>query len=549
MKLILFLLKASWRTVLLAALVGGVSGVASIAMVAFILRALGQPDASSLTVISLFAGLCLVVLLTRIGSNMLLLRLTQNSVARLRMGLCRRILDSPLRHLEEIGVPSMLGSLTGDVAIVARAMNGVPVLAISIVILLGGAVYLATLSLGLLLGLAVFCVLGVASYWYSSRFAHRYVKQATVAYDLWLKHIRALLEGVKELKMHHDRRSEFVDGVLQPAEDLLCDSKYRCDTLFDAAVVCARSLFFVAIGLLLFAWPRVFPTDSATLTGYVLTILYLMSPLEQVVAWLPFLSYASVAMGHIERLGLMLEKAERENVALAPIERWERIDLVGVTHTYRRDGHSRDFVLGPIDLSLRPGQIVFIVGGNGTGKTTLAKLLTGLYVPESGEIRVDGRPITAENREGYRQLFSVVFDDAAVFESLWGLGASDLDQRAQDYLQQLELDHAVTVTGGTFSTTQLSRGQRKRLALLTAYLEDRPIYVFDEWAADQDPTFRKVFYLRLLPELKRRGKAVVAVTHDDRYFASADCVIKLEEGKIAQSVLPEAFHQPEFGKV
>jgi len=143
----------------------------------------------------------------------------------------------------------------------------------------------------------------------------------------------------------------------------------------------------------------------------------------------------------------------------------------------------------------------------------------------------------------------VVFDDAAVFDSLWGLGAADLDQRAREYLQQLELDHAVTVTDGTFSTTQLSRGQRKRLALLTAYLEDRPIYVFDEWAADQDPTFRKVFYLRLLPELRRRGKTVVAVTHDDRYFATADCVIKLEEGKIVQSLLPEASHQPEFGNV
>jgi len=535
MKLLFFLLKASWRTVLLAALVGGLSGGASIAMVAFILRALHQPGGSSATVAWLFAGLCLIVLLTRIGSNMLLMRLTQDSVARLRMGLCRRILESPLRHLEEIGVPSMLGALTGDVAIVSRAMNGVPVLAISIVILVGGAVYLGTLSIGLLLGLVVFSILGVASYWYSSRFAHRYVKEATAAYDVWLKHARSLLEGIKELKIHHDRRREFVDSVLGPAEDVLCESRYRCNTLFDAAVVCGRSLFFVAIGLLLFAWPRIFPTDSGTLTGYVLTILYLMSPLEQVVAWLPFLSYASVAMGHIERLGLMLEEAPPENVALAPIDRWEQIEMAGVTHTYRRDGHSHNFVLGPIDLSLRPGQIVFIVGGNGTGKTTLAKLLTGLYVPESGEIRVDGRPVTAENREGYRQLFSVVFDDATVFESLWGLEAADLDRRAGEYLRQLEIDHLVTVSDGRFSTTQLSRGQRKRLALLTAYLEDRPIYVFDEWAADQDPAFRKVFYLELLPELKSRGKTVVAVTHDDRYFAAADCLIKLEEGRIVQS--------------
>ena len=143
--------------------------------------------------------------------------------------------------------------------------------------------------------------------------------------------------------------------------------------------------------------------------------------------------------------------------------------------------------MGPIDSTIRRGQIVFIIGGNGSGKTTLAKLISGLYLPESGQICLDGRPIDDANREAYRQLFSVVFDDAVIFESLWGLEAADLDERAQELLAAVELDHVVSVTNGVFSTTRLSRGQRKRLALVTAYLEDRPIYLFDEWAADQDP--------------------------------------------------------------
>ena len=182
---------------------------------------------------------------------------------------------------------------------------------------------------------------------------------------------------------------------------------------------------------------------------------------------------------------------------------------------------------------MRPGEIVFIVGGNGSGKTTLAKLIVGLYIPEAGEIRLDGRAVTGEARDAYRQLFAAVFDDAVVFESLWGLGAADLDQRAREYLRLLEIEHVVSVKNGTFSNVHVSRGQTKRLALLTAYLEDRPIYVFDEWAADQDPVFKRMFYLRLLPELKRRGKTVLAVTHDDRYFDQADRVFKLEEGKVA----------------
>jgi putative pyoverdin transport system ATP-binding/permease protein len=281
----------------------------------------------------------------------------------------------------------------------------------------------------------------------------------------------------------------------------------------------------------------------------VLTILFVMGPLEHILGWLPFMSHASVSVAHIERLGLLLDEAERENVEAEPADRWEQIELAGVTHAYHREGHSRGFALGPIDLALRPGEIVFIVGGNGSGKTTLAKLLTGLYVPEAGEIRLDGRAVAAANRESYRQLFSVVFDNAAVFDALWGLDATDLDRRAGEYLRDLELDRVVQVSGGEFSTTELSRGQRKRLALLTAYLEDRPIYVFDEWAADQDPVFRKVFYFRLLPELKLRGKTVVAITHDDHYFGIADRIIKLDEGQMVDAFPQDTLKEPQFDKL
>jgi putative ATP-binding cassette transporter len=188
-----------------------------------------------------------------------------------------------------------------------------------------------------------------------------------------------------------------------------------------------------------------------------------------------------------------------------------------------------------VDVTLQPGELAFLTGGNGSGKTTLAKVLTGLYAPESGEVRVNGRPVGPAQREDYRQLFSVVFGDSFVFDGFLGLG-SDLDERARDYLALFGLADKVRVRNGLLSTTALSRGQRKRLALLTAYLEDRPVYVFDEWAADQDPSFREVFYTRLLPELKDRGKAVLAITHDDRYFGVADRLVRLDDGMLAREV-------------
>jgi putative ATP-binding cassette transporter len=215
-----------------------------------------------------------------------------------------------------------------------------------------------------------------------------------------------------------------------------------------------------------------------------------------------------------------------------PRRPWERIEFIGVTHTYFQEREERNFICGPIDLTLYPGELVFMMGGNGSGKTTFAKLVTGLYIPESGEIRIDGEVVTDRNREYYREHFSAVFSDFYLFTQLLGFDPRDVESRAQARLNRLQLDHKVEVDGGCFSTTELSQGQRKRLALLVAFLEDRPIYLFDEWAADQDPTFREVFYLELLPELKAMGKTVIVISHDDRYFHVADRLIKMDCGRI-----------------
>ncbi|HEU4535634.1 MAG TPA: ATP-binding cassette domain-containing protein, partial [Polyangiaceae bacterium] len=211
---------------------------------------------------------------------------------------------------------------------------------------------------------------------------------------------------------------------------------------------------------------------------------------------------------------------------------WRSLELVGVTHRYYREQEQESFRLGPIDLAFRPGEIVFLVGGNGSGKTTLARLLLGLYAPEAGEILLDGAPV--RDALGYRRLFSAVFADYHVFEDLLGLDDPALAERARHYIARLELGHRVSVEAGRLRVVGLSQGQRKRLALLAAALEDRPFYVFDEWASDQDPTFRKVFYTELLPELRAAGKTALVITHDDQYFATADRCLRLDFGRLTE---------------
>jgi putative ATP-binding cassette transporter len=340
---------------------------------------------------------------------------------------------------------------------------------------------------------------------------------------------------VKELKVHGGRREAFLTDALLETAAFYRRRNTAGLTLHAAAGSWGQLLFLVAIGLLLFAVPELAPVPWEARAGVTLAIVYATAPLEAILSWAPALSRARVALRKIEGLGLSAAAPDPEGEPASRGGAGPRVaclELASVMHAYRRPGEPGGFVLGPLDLTLRPGELVFVAGGNGSGKTTLAKILTGLYTPEAGKVLLNGRTVAARDQEAYRQLFSVVFADCYLFDGLLGLGFPELDARAQHYLTRLGLEQQVRVKGGILSTTEVSQGQRKRLALLTAYLEDRPVYVFDEWAADQDPCFKEVFYTRLLPELKARGKVVLVITHDEKYFPVADRVVRLDDGKL-----------------
>jgi putative pyoverdin transport system ATP-binding/permease protein len=485
----------------------------------------------------LFVPLVTVALGTRIAFLSLLGRVHQHAVFALRQELARRILATPLRALEDTGVSHLQATLTVDVMAISEGFRLLPSLFINLTSGLGCLSYLAWLSPVGFLGLLAMGGLGLLSYWLPTQRAVRTAERARAWEDRLFEHIRALTEGVKELALHGGRRRAFVDECFDPAADRLRQLSVRIDDIYGATASWGLFLFFVLIGMVLFVLPSLLSLTGRVLTGYALAILYLQQPLAGVLEALPFIHRGGVACRKIAALGLLpasaVESLPRQPARAQP---FERIDFCDVGHRYHRDGEDRPFELGPLNFTLRRGELVFLVGGNGSGKTTLAKLLTGLYAPERGEIRIDGQPVTEDDCEDYRARCSAVFSDFFLFDSLLGV-PSDPSSRARmdDYLVRLELDHKVSIRDGRFSTTLLSQGQRKRLALLAAYMEDRPLYVFDEWAADQDPAFKAVFYEELLPELQRLGRTVVVITHDDKYFHAADRVLRLEFGKLHAS--------------
>ena len=321
--------------------------------------------------------------------------------------------------------------------------------------------------------------------------------------------------------------------------------------------------------------------------SYVLVTIFLAMPMQHFMTRIPDLLRGDVALAKIREMDLMmLVDGDEELMPYdgRPVAVEGRLELTGVSYTYqgelapssplgssvRRPAPSVDpgrtgtpgarrrppppgpppgsgpgFQLGPLDVVLEPSQITFVVGGNGSGKSTLAKLITGLYAPQTGSLTFNGEPISHHNAEWFRQNCSAIFTDFHLFEEYLGFDRPGIDDEVRRYLVELRLEQKVTVHDGRLSTVALSQGQRKRLALLTALLEDRPIYVFDEWAADQEPAFREVFYTRILSDLKARGKTIVVITHDDRYFDCADQIVRLDFGQredvaATQESMPEA---------
>ena len=458
----------------------------------------------------------------------------------MRVDLGRRILATPLRRVEEAGLHRILAALTNDMESISNAFLRVPFLCNCAAVVMVCLVYMGWLSWTLLLALLGFIIIVVVSYVLPANRANRFIQKGREEWDTLVNHFRALTIGAKELKLNRRRSDVFLYSTVQETSLSMQEQSARGANIYAVLNSWTQLMYFIVLRVILFVLPGIIGNVTPqVLTGYALTILYMSGPLMALVGIVPTFSRASIALSRIEKLGLALADHNiREEVtdAIAAPLKWHEIELRGITHSYYREREASSFTLGPINTTITRGELVFLVGGNGSGKTTLAKLLCGLYIPESGSLVLDGKPVTDQTRDQYRQLFSVVFSDFYLFEKLLGLNAKNLDTRAAHYIARLQLEHKVEVRDGQLSTVDLSQGQRKRLALLTAYLEDRPVYIFDEWAADQDPVFREIFYYELLPELKARGKTVVVISHDDRYYGMADRILKLDYGQLAEAV-------------
>ncbi|NUT53570.1 MAG: cyclic peptide export ABC transporter [Saccharothrix sp.] len=538
MRLFRHLMRSSPRVFLAALVAGLVSGAAGAAFIVMVNLALVR--GADPAVVWGFTVLCAVTVLARFAAQSMLFRLSQDVIYRMRRALVDGVLGAPLRQTEQLGPARLYSALSDDVIVIADVMPGLPAVCSGAAFVVVSLIYLVVVS-PVVAGAALLAtVVGAAVYRLFSIGGMRRLNAAREYQDQLFEHFRAVTEGTKELKLDRARRAALAGVELDRTALAYRDHGIRGLTVFEGAAGSGQALFFALIGVLLFLFPLHFAVPRQTLADAVMVLLFLVASLQGVLIWVPQLGRASAALGKVEELldALPATPTSPAEPAEPPVPgSWRRVELRGVRHVYPGP-RGESFTLGPVDLVVRRGEVLFVVGGNGSGKTTLAKLITGLYEPEEGLVLVDGVPVAPTERDDYRQSFAAVFTDFFLFDSLLGLPAADRESKAHEYLRRLQLDHKVRIEGDRFSTTALSQGQRKRLALLTAYLSDRPCYVFDEWAADQDPVFKDVFYRELLPELRARDKAVVVISHDDRYFGLADRLVRLENGLVLPEEVP-----------
>jgi putative ATP-binding cassette transporter len=548
MDLLILMAKRSWRALLVATLTGLICGLAAAGLIATINHSLEIFDQLRPADGLYFAGLVVLVAVSRVIADISLLRLGQGAVHDMRLHLSAKLIDTPYAQLQRLGKHRLLAMLTDDTQTISQAVELVPILLVNAGIIAACLSYLGWLSLPLL-GLTLsLIILGSLSFNWPQRRALTSISRARELKDQLFDQYRLLTDGSKELQLNHPRRQHFFSRLLLPVSQQYRQDFVRGMSIYAVVLNWGNAVFYMLIGVVLFAAPHFIELSASLVTGYILAILYMITPLSELMHALPTLGRASVALNKIRALEGEME-ASNEAVETIPPTRVRSLVCRKVAHTYYREREDGHFTLGPIDLSLNAGEVVFITGGNGSGKTTLAMLLTGLYRPENGDILLDEQVSSANDNHHYRQHFSAIFTDFCLFENLLNGDDPQRIQQAQEYLVHLQLDHKVRIEEGQLTTLALSTGQRKRLALLSAYLEDRPCYLFDEWAADQDPVFKQFFYDRILADLRERGKLVIVISHDDAYFGQADRLIRIENGMLSDITPRASADAPTLAKV
>lgn len=459
-----------------------------------------------------------------------LIRLTNGIIYRKRSELIGKILSTSYQDIEKTRAEKIQACLNNDIEMISRIVNLIVSGLTATITLTFCFIYLGIMSFyGFLVSFLVILV-AAALYFYVGRVANKLWEQTRDIQNVFFKYINDLVAGFKELSISRKKRDQF-QADMEDSMKQYRDKRTQGDVSFAGVFVAGELIFVFVMGAVAFLFPLMFEDNFSFVRDYIFVFIYMAGPLNLIFAAIPEFMSVRISWKRIQEMNNSLSEIAIQDKGVAVDVNKQKdlkLELRDVEYEYKNNNGNL-FSVGPFNYTFQSGEIVYITGGNGSGKSTMAKLLSGLYKPDKGAVLLNNEPIDSRELGEY---FTTVFSDFYLFDRLYGTRYEEKKDEIDHYLKLLKLEGKINFSDGSVNSSELSTGQRKRLAMLISYLEDRPICLFDEWAADQDPEFRKFFYHNLLPELKARGKCIIAITHDDMYFSLADKIIKLDFGQI-----------------
>ena len=505
-----------------------------VAVLAFINNRLLQSTEFSSLLLWSFIGLLLLFLLMSVVAQLSLTALGHKFVYIMRKQLVKQILDTQTEHLNQLGKAKLLAGLSGDIRNISMAFVRLPELVQGAILVICAGAYLCYLSKTLFFVTALWLAVTVLIGNLAVKRVYAYLHIIRETEDQLYADYQAAIDGHRELSLNRERAQFYYEQELDQRAQTQYHSAVRADSFHTFANNWTNVMVLGAVGIVFYLALAQGWADLQTATTIALTILFLRTPLISAVGALPMILSAKVALRKLSNLALApyQESFQVDN----PLPKdWQQIRFENVTYAYPTNvKNATDFTLKPINLTLKRGEMTFLIGKNGSGKSTFSMLLAGLFQPTGGRIWVDDIEIDLTNQRAYQAQITAIFSDFHLFTQLLGQAGFADSQAVGEWLNRLQLEHKVAVENHRLSTTNLSQGQRKRLALLVSLLEQRPLLILDEWAADQDPTFRRTFYQILLPLLKARGHTIFAISHDDGYFDLADRLLLINQGELRE---------------
>jgi putative ATP-binding cassette transporter len=526
--------------------VAAISGMANAGLLAVVNR--GAASVSNGVSLRLFLVFVTVITLY-VVTQRYVLRVSsvevEKIIGQLRTSLSAKIRKADLQSLESLGRSKVYASMNADTITISQAAAPMILACQGGILVLFSFLYILTLSPPAFFLTIVLVSVGISIHFRNRKQLVAEMDRSTAKEQEFFDGLTHLIDGFKEIKLNR-LRSDGLLAHLRTVAGEVAEVKTKSGVRYADYYIFTQVLFYVLIGSMVFVLPELSlsfpgsgPIESGQVTRIVAAIMFIIGPLSLGVSLLPVIRAADHSVSNILKLATVLDRAaqtaqKHENGSGSPLASMETIEARELEFTYRDREGVPLFKLGPLDLTIRRGEVLLLVGGNGSGKSTLLKVLTALYRPDKGAILLNGVDVRTLGSQTHRELFSAIFSDYHLFDRLYGTPGVD-PARVTELLKIMQIERKTVFKEGRFVNQELSTGQKKRLALVVALLEDKPIYIFDEWAADQDPEFRQFFYESLIPNLKEQGKTVICATHDDRYFEVGDRVVKMELGKIVSN--------------